>query len=59
MTTAKKNIKKFILQGEHDKGENMAKGITVIIINGYEEKSSNENETIKDNILYNSIKSLH
>ena len=29
MTTAKKNSKKFILQGEHDKGGNMAKGITV------------------------------
>ena len=30
MTTAKKNVKNFILQGEHDKG-NMAKGITVIL----------------------------
>ena len=29
MTTAKKNFKNFILQGEHDKGGNMAKGITV------------------------------
>ena len=29
MTTANKNLKKFILQGEHDKGGNMAKGITV------------------------------
>ena len=31
MTTAEKNVKNFILQGEHDKGENMAKGITVLI----------------------------
>ena len=31
MTTAKKNVKNFIFQGgEHDKGGNMAKGITVI-----------------------------
>ena len=31
MTTAKKNFFNFILQGgEHDKGGNMAKGITVI-----------------------------
>ena len=30
MTTAKKNVKKFILQGEHDKGVNMANGITAI-----------------------------
>ena len=29
MTTSKKNFKNFILQGEHDKGGNMAKGITV------------------------------
>ena len=30
MTTAKKNVKNLILQGEHDKGGgNMAKGITV------------------------------
>ena len=31
MTTAKKNFKIFILQGEHDKGGNMANGITVYI----------------------------
>ena len=37
MTTAKKNVKNFILQGEHDKGGNMtkggnmAKGITVFL----------------------------
>ena len=31
MTTAKKNFKKFYFTGgEHDKGGNMAKGITVI-----------------------------
>ena len=32
MTTVKKNVKNFILQGgEHDKGGNMAKGITVVL----------------------------
>ena len=30
MTMANKNFKIFILQGEHDKGGNMAKGITVV-----------------------------
>ena len=32
IATAKKNLKFFYLIGEHDKGGNMAKGITVNVI---------------------------
>ena len=42
MTTAKKNVKIFNLQGEHDKeGGNMAKGITVVFLNLIEAKIVN------------------
>ena len=41
MTTAKKNVEIFILQGEHDKGRNMAKGITVVFLNFIEAKIVN------------------